>query len=113
MPTYISRDGVVYPAKERIGLRNNSDKTIINPSSKDSKFAGEKVGPKEHYIYEGPDRAAALELFKAGVKTFGQDFRTSPDFLQSVRNQGYDNPEKYLELLFVFRLFQESVVPHE
>ena len=36
-------------------------------------------------VYDGPDRAALLELFKQKVETLGQDFRTNPEFLQAIR----------------------------
>lgn len=89
MPRYVSREGVWYPAKEKIGLTNLSGKTKT--------VDGKKVEPKEPYIYEGPDRASLFELFQAKVETFGQNFRNNPEFLQAVRNQGFQSVDDYLK----------------
>jgi len=91
MPRFISKEGVWYPAKERIALKNLSGKV--------KKVDGEEVRPGEEYIYKGPDRAALFELFKAKVETFGQDFRKDPDFLQAVRNQNFKDVDSYLEFI--------------
>ena len=95
MPQYISKGGVWYPAKERVALKNLSDKTIKNPST-DEKLKDEEIKPGEDYIYSGPDRAALFELWKVKAETFGMDFRTNPEFLQAVRNMGYSSYKKYL-----------------
>lgn len=95
-PSYVSKGGVWYPAKERVALKNFSNKPIKNPST-DEKLKEEVVQPGEDYIYSGPDRAALFELWKAKVETFGEDFRTNPEFLQAVRNMGYSSYKKYLK----------------
>ena len=59
MSSWTSFEGVWYPAKEKVGLINHSDVAIKNPIS------GEEIGPGEPWIYEGPDRAALLELYEA------------------------------------------------
>ncbi len=97
MPSFVSNGGVWHPAKERVALKNNSTKAIKNPSDKDSKYADEKINPGEDFIYEGADRGALFELFKDKVETFGMDFKKNPEFLQGIRNQGFDSVEKYLE----------------
>ena len=88
MGTWISKDAVWFPAKERVALKNLSGKVKI--------VDGKEVQPGEDYIYEGADRQALFELFKEGVETLGQDFRKNPEFLQSIRNQGYNSVDEYL-----------------
>jgi hypothetical protein len=88
--------GVWHPAKERVALKNYSDKTIKNPST-DEKYKDEEVKPGEDFIYSGPDRAALYELWKDKVETLGTDFRKDPEFLQAVRNMGYSTYTKYLK----------------
>lgn len=96
MPTWISKGGKWHPAKERVALKNYSDKTIKNPSS-DEKYKDEEIKPGEDYIYSGADRAALFELWQAKVENLGEDFRTNPEFLQAVRNMGYSSYKKYLK----------------
>lgn len=91
MPHYISSKGLWFPAKERVALKNLSGK----PKEVD----GEVVQPGEEYIYKGPDRAALFDLWKEGVDTFGQDFRKNPEFLQGIRNQGFQNVEDFLKFV--------------
>lgn len=97
MPSYISHEGVMYPAKERVGLTNHSDKAIKHPTT------NEMIEPGDPYIYEGPDRAAMYELYlsdKSGkTTTFGQHFSQNTDFLQMVRNLGFSNKEEYLKFI--------------
>ena len=99
MPKYNSREGKWYPAKERVALKNIKDEKIVNPSEKGSRFEGEEVEPGADYIYEGVDRAAAFELFQQGVETLGQDFRSSTEFLQSIRNMGFNDIDSYLKFI--------------
>ena len=89
MSTYVSAEGLWYPGKEKVGLVNKSKKTI--------KIDGKDIKPGEPFIYEGPDRAALIELHKAGEENFGITFRQNPEFLQAVRNMGFNDVEKYLE----------------
>ena len=96
MPNYVSKAGVWYPAKEKVALKNFSEKAIKNPST-DEKYKDEEVKPGEDYIYSGPDRAALFEMWKAKVENFGEDFRRNPEFLQAVRNMGYSSYKKYLK----------------
>ena len=87
-PSEISKDGVFYPAKERIALRNHSQETIVNPSEEGSKFFGEEVKPGDDYIYEGPDRVALVELYKTKEETLGMDFHKDPDLIDRTRRLG-------------------------
>ena len=96
MPKYVSKGGIWHPAKEKVALKNYSDKTIKNPST-DEKYKDEEIKPGEDYIYSGADRAALFEMWKAKVEHFGEDFRTNPEFLQAVRNMGYTSYKKYLK----------------
>lgn len=95
-PTYHSKMGVWHPAKERVALKNFSDKTIKNPST-DERLKDEEVKPGEDFIYSGPDRAALYELWRDKVTFLGTDFRQDPEFLQAVRNMGYSTYKKYLK----------------
>ena len=90
MPTYVSRDGVWYPAKEVVGLTNITNETKI--------VDGKEVSPGEPYIYKGPDRASEHELAlahgvdedgKPKVTTFGMDFRQDPDLINRARQMGF------------------------
>lgn len=120
MPNYVSKGGKWYPAKEKVALKNYSEKVIKNPSS-DEKLKEEKVKPGEDYIYSGPDRAALFELWKQKVEYLGEDFRINPEFLQAVRNMGYTSYKKYLkdigwseeQMEERFKETAEEVVKHE
>jgi len=98
MSRFISKEGEWFPADEKVILVNHSTKTIKNPSTK-GKYADEKVAPGEQFIYEGPCRAALFELFEEKVDKLGQSFRKNPEFLQSVRVQGFNNVEEYLNFI--------------
>ena len=91
MARYVSKEGVWHPAKERIALKNLSGKV--------KEVDGEKIQPKEQYIYKGADRAALYEMFKEGVSTFGRNFREDPDFRAAIRNQGFNSVEEYLKAM--------------
>ena len=87
MPRYISKDGVWFPAKEKVGLDNKSGKEI--------EVNGVKVGAGEPFIYEGPDRAAVVELHKTGEETMGQHFENDPDLVDRVRQRGMKDMKEY------------------
>lgn len=96
MPNWITDEkGLWHPAKERVALKNNSDKSIVNPSATWSNFFGQMVGPGEPYIYEGPDRAAMFELFDQKVENLGHSFFTDPDLITRARQLGYKDVEEY------------------
>lgn len=99
MPKFISKDGMWYVAKERVGLINRSNKTVTNPSAEWSKYANEKIEPGQPFIYEGPDRASLFELFKIDstgqVLTMGQDFHDDPDMQDRARQRGYKSVADY------------------
>ena len=96
MPTYHSKMGVWYPAKERVALKNNSKQVIKNPST-DTNLKDEEIKPGEDFIYSGPDRAALYEMWKDKTEHLGTDFRQDPEFLQACRNMGYSTYKKYLK----------------
>ena len=81
MPSWISKDGVWHPAKEKVGLTNLSGKTKT--------ISGKSIKAGDLFIYEGPDRAALFELYKEKVETLGMDFKKDIDFINRVRQLGY------------------------
>jgi len=104
MASYVSDKGVVHPAKEKVGLTNNTDHPF--------EHKGKTINPGEPFIYNGPDRAAVEELARVNgldidseksiediQTTFGNDFRKDPEFLQSVRNQGFNTVDEYLKFI--------------
>ena len=99
MSRYVSVLGKLYPARERVVLKNTRNEVLINPSAEYSKYAGEKVPPGAEFIYEGPDRKAMTELWHEGVDHLGQDFRKSPEFLDIIRKFGYKNEKEYFKFL--------------
>lgn len=99
MPKFISKDGLWYVAKERVALKNNSNNTIENPSAEWSKYHKEKVEAHQPFIYEGPDRAALFELYKAdpegSITTLGQNFHDDTDLQDRTRQRGYKSVAEY------------------
>lgn len=89
MSKYVSKEGEWYPAKERIALKNLSGKVKV--------VDGKEIQPGDDYIYEGGDRAALFELFQDNVDHLGTNFRNNPEFLQAMRNQGFNTVEEYLK----------------
>ena len=93
MPNYVSKGGVWYPAKEKVGLTNLSGKT--------KEVDGKKVKHGDPYVYEGPDRAALFELYQIDqsgkTTTLGQDFKTDPEFINRVRQLGFKDVDEYLK----------------
>ena len=77
MPNYVSIDGKWHAAKEHVVLPH------LQGTDKE--------------VYDGPDRAALFEMFKAGVASFGKEFRHDAEFLLRVKNLGFDNVEDYLK----------------
>lgn len=89
MSNFKSIHGKWSPAHEKVGLINKSDEVMV--------VDGKKIHPGEPFVYEGPDRVAKDMLEKEGVEFLGVDFRTDPEFRQSVRNQGFENVDDYLK----------------
>lgn len=102
MPKYISRAGVLHPAKEKVALKNKTNRPF--------EYKGETIQPGDPFIYEGPDRESINELARAsGLEadpnkdiediqvTFGDDFRKDPEFLQATRTMGFTTPAAYLK----------------
>ena len=61
-PTFVSKDGIWHPAKEKIGLVNRSGKTKT--------IDGKRIKPGDPYIYEGADRAALFVLYQDKLIAF-------------------------------------------
>ena len=83
-PSYISKGGEFYPAKEHVVLPHLSGTS--------------------NEVYDGPDRAAELELATAhGVDAngkpkqgfFGIHYRNDPDLINRARSLGYKNVAEY------------------
>ena len=87
MARYISIDGEWHPAKERVALKNYS--------GKEKEVEGQVIKPGEDYIYEGADRGALFELYKAGVEKFGVDFHHDSDLLNRIKQLGFKNVDEY------------------
>jgi len=98
-PKFTSKDGIWHPSKERVALKNHSNKTIVNPSEEGSKYAGEKIAPGADYIYEGSDRAALFELFKDKVSEFGQNFHHDIELISRVKQLGYADVDEYAKVM--------------
>lgn len=84
MPSYVSKDGIWYPAKEHAVLPHLSG--------------------TDKEVYDGPDRAAELELAttfgvdedgKPKETTFGMNFRNDPDIINRARQLGYKDVMEY------------------
>ena len=84
MPSYNSKCGELYPAKEHVVLPHLSG--------------------TDKEVYDGPDRAAENELAVAfGVdangkpkqKFFGIHFKNDPDIINRARSLGYKNVEEF------------------
>jgi len=75
MPTFVSKNGMWNPAKERTSYID-------------------KDGVPQ--IYDGPDRAAS-EFIEQEGGTVGQDALKDPQLLQASRNAGFPTLEAYLE----------------
>lgn len=93
-PKYVSDGGVFSPAKEKVALVNYG-KPFKNEKT------GEMVNTGDPYIYEGPDRAALLELWRNDPKssTMGRSFKTDPTFIQMVKQLGHKDVEEYLNIV--------------
>ena len=96
MGNFVSVLGEWKPAKEVVSMVNNFGKTIkspliIGPDGKHEALKGEV------FIYKGPDREAVKMLKEEGVESLGQCFKNNPEFLQSIRNMGFNNIEEYFK----------------
>jgi len=99
MSKWVSFEGELHPAKERVVLRNNSNKAIKNPST-EGKYVDEMVEPGQEFIYEGPCRQALFELWEQDKKnppeTMGSNFRKSPEFLRMLRELNFKSEKEFL-----------------
>lgn len=75
MPTFISKEGKWFPAKER----------VVMPDAEPGKE-----------VYEGPDRAAMFDLKAQGVEHYGNDFRLDPDVIMRAKQLGFKDIKEYL-----------------
>ena len=91
MSRWVSKDGIWHPAKEKVALKNITDKVKV--------IGGQTVQPGEPYIYEGPDRAALFELFEQKVETLGQDFRQDIELINRVKQLGYNSVDDYAKAM--------------
>jgi hypothetical protein len=81
MPRWVSKNGEWHPALEKVSLIDHAGK--------------EGRQPGEPYIYEGPDRAALFELFKAGVEKLGVHFMHDSDLIRRVKELGFKDVKEY------------------
>lgn len=96
MPEFVSIGGEWKPKKESAMMVNTFGKTI------ESEFV---VGPDgshvvkegENFLYNGPDREAVKVLKEEGVEFMGKHFKSDPEFLQAVRNMGFNDVDAYLK----------------
>jgi hypothetical protein len=96
MPEFVSILGKQFPKHERLALKNKSNEVIINEFSND----GKPIQPGEDFIYDGPDREAMRIIKEEGgpdATFIGEDFRNNPEFLQSIRSQGFNDVDDYLK----------------
>lgn len=91
MSTWISKNGVQVPAKEKVALVNDTGKTII--------VDGKPVAPGEPYIYEGPDRAATEYLKSEGVTHLGRNFWEDPELIGRVRQIHQCSMKEYMDMM--------------
>jgi hypothetical protein len=96
MAKYVSVLGKWSPRKETAQMKNTFGKTItsdmiIGPDGSHTVKEGQV------FIYNGPDREAIKMLKEAGTDTLGRDFRHDPEFLQAVRNMGFNGVDEYLK----------------
>lgn len=73
MPSFVSKNGIWEPAKERVA-------TVVDGQPQ---------------IYEGPDREAVKYIEEEGG-VVGQDASQDPQVLQASRNMGFNSVQEYL-----------------
>lgn len=102
MPTFISKGGVLHPAKESVSLiyrgkvaipRKDLPEGVTIPNS------AEFLEPGQGFLYDGPDREALNVMFRENPdgSLIGSDFRNDPDFIQMTRTRGFNTVEDYLK----------------
>ena len=103
-PTFVSKKGVWYAAKEKVGGLIYKGKKVISKETlpKGVMISGDELRPGDPFIYDGVDREALKMLHEQGYdlqgeRVLGVDFRHEPEFLQAVRNMGFQNVKEYLE----------------
>lgn len=93
---FVSVLGKWLPRKETVTLTNTYGRTltsdmIVGPDGKHTVKEGEV------FIYNGPNREAVKMLKADGVDFLGKDFRRDTEFLQAIRNMGFNNVKEYLK----------------
>jgi hypothetical protein len=91
MASFVSNKGKWYPQKERVGLKNKSDKALP--------YEGESIPPNGDFVYKGPDRGALQMLHEEGTEHLGRDFRTDPEFIRAYRSMGFTSEKEYLKFV--------------
>lgn len=79
MPSWVSKNGVVVPAKEKVALTDP------------------KTG--EPYIYEGDDRAALEYLKEQNATHLGRPFWEDPELIGRVRQIHNCSMKEYMEMM--------------
>ena len=88
MPTWISKEGEWFPAKEHAVLPH------LSGTSRE--------------VYDGPDRGALYQLWQESGKPedakrclehLGSNFRNDPDFINRVRQLGFSSVKEYLAFI--------------
>lgn len=99
-PTFISERGIFHPAKEKVSLKYKGEKKIAKKDLPPGvTISGDFLNPGDDFLYDGPDRGALQMIHKEtnGDGVLGSDFRTDPEFIQSVRNRGFNTVDEYLK----------------
>ena len=100
MARFISNGGEWVPAKEQIGLVNKSSEPIV--------YNEKEVQPGEHFIYDGADREALKMLHAEQEEHLGRNFEHDPEFMQAVRNMGFDTVKQYLKVIGYDKVKQQE-----
>lgn len=104
MPTFVSDKGIWYAAREKVGgLIYQGNKVIPKADLPASiTIVGDFLKKGEPLIYDGADREALKMLQLEGYdlkgeRVMGTDFRHEVEFLQGVRNMGFNSVDEYLK----------------
>jgi hypothetical protein len=98
MAKFISKGGKCYPAKEKVSLTYNGDKTVYKKDLPEYfVFDGDKLEPGDPFIYQGPCRDALKMLEEAGEDHLGMDFRDCSEFQDFINQKHQGNTAQYLK----------------
>jgi hypothetical protein len=88
MPSWIADEkGLLHPAKERVGLVNNTGERMKHPTT------GEMIEPGDPYIYDGPDRAAMFQWWEENGKPTAEQIKAMPDDAITMGTDFHTNQE--------------------